>query len=150
MTDFELDELCTKLFDVGLKSTTDFNTRQKVLFLFLDIFNYIQEDGLDVYLSNNLDSPFDIRPNTNSMRELGLHQTADKFDFIKNRFDINKHHQDGETWDDYKSRIGILDEVNSWDNILTQEMRDQFPYEWIRQNYKELSEGLSFERRASR
>lgn len=146
MTDLELHDLCAELFEVGLKSTTNFNNKQKVLFLFLDIFNYIQEDGLDVYLSNNLCSPFDIRPNTNSMRELGLHHTADKFDFIKSRFDSNKHHQDGETWDEYKSRIEILDEVNSWDNTLTKEMSDHFPYKWIRQNYKDLSEGLSFER----
>ena len=146
MTDLELDDLCTELFDVGLKSTTNFNDKQKILFLFLDIFNYILEDGLDVYLSNNLCSPFDIRPNTNSMRELGLHHTADKFDFIKNRFDCNKHHQDGETWDKYKSRIGILNEVNSWDSTLIKEMSDHFPYEWIRQNYKALIDGLSFER----
>ena len=80
------------------------------------------------------------------MRELGLHHTADKFDFIKNRFDSNKHHHDGETWDEYKSRIEILDEVNSWDNTLVKEMSDHFPYEWIRQNNTDLSEGLSFER----
>jgi hypothetical protein len=146
MTDFELDDLCTVLFDVGLKSTTNLNDKQKALFLFLDIFNYIQEDGLDVYLSNNLYPPFDIRPNTNSMRELGLHHTAEKFDFIKNRFDSNRHHQDGETWEEYKSRIGILDEVNSWHNTLNREISDHFPYEWIRLNYKDLSEGLSFER----
>jgi hypothetical protein len=146
MTDFELDDLCTELFDVGLISTTDFNDKQKVLFLFLDVFNYIHEDGLDVYLSNNLYPPFDIRPNTNSLRELGLHHTADKFDFIKNKFDSNSHHKDGETWDEYKLRIGILDEVKSWDTTLIEEISDNFPYDWIRRNYKDLSKGLSFER----
>lgn len=146
MTDLESHDLCTELFDVGLKSTADFNDKQKVLFLFLDIFNYIQEDGLDVYLSNNLYPPFDIQPNANSMRELGLHHTADKFEFIKNRFDCNKHHQDGETWDEYKLRIGILNEVDSWDDTLIREMSDHFPYAWIRRNYKDLSEGLSFNR----
>jgi hypothetical protein len=146
MTDLELDDLCTELFEVGLKSSTNFNDKQNVLFLFLGIFNYIQEDGLDVYLSNNMHPPFDIRPTTKSMRELGLHHTADRFDFIKNRFDINRHHQDGETWEEYKTRIGIVGEVNSSDKTLIREMSDHFPYEWIRRNYKDLSEGLNFER----
>ena len=146
MTNLVLRNLCTELFDVGLKSGTNFNDKQNVLFLFLGIFNYIQEDGLDVYLSNNMHPPFDIRPTTKSMRELGLRHTADRFDFIKNRFDINRHHQDGETWEEYKTRIGIVGEVNSSDKTLIREMSDHFPYEWIRRNYKDLSEGLNFER----
>ncbi|MFZ6009800.1 MAG: hypothetical protein ACOYXT_05570 [Bacteroidota bacterium] len=144
MTDLELDDLCTNLFNVGLKSTTDVNDKQKTIFLFLAIFNYIHEDGLDVYLSNNLNSPFDIRSNINSMRELGLQDVADKFEFMQNRFDLNKHHRDGETWDEYKLRIGIATEVNSWENTLLNEMRDNYPYSWINKNCTDLSEGLGF------
>ena len=34
MTELDLDDLCTELFDVGLKSIDNFNDEQKNLFLF--------------------------------------------------------------------------------------------------------------------
>lgn len=143
MTNQESHSLCTQLFDIGLKSTNSFNDKQKTLYLFLDIFNYIDEDELDVYLSNNLYPPFDIRPNIIAMRELGLHQIADKFAFIKNCFDGHSPHQQGETWDQYKLRIGIWSHVDIWDKTLRDEFNDNFPYAWIDQNYFELTDGLN-------
>ena len=112
----------------------------------MDIFNYILEDGLDVYLSNNMNQSFDIRPNINAMRELGLPQIADNFEFIKSRFDDNEDHKEGETWDEYKLRLGILGKGNSWDTVLIKDMADNFPYQWIRLNYAELTNGLNLKR----
>jgi len=146
MTELEISKLCDELFVEGLKSTINFNDEQKTLFLFLDIFNYIDEDGLDVYLSNNLYSPFEIQPSIDSMKELGLYQIAEKFEFIKERFDNNKQHHEWESWDEYKSRIGIKNEVNSWDTSLIREIRDNFPHEWIYKNLNNLIDGLVIEK----
>lgn len=149
MTDFEIKDLCIELFNLGIKPTNNFNTKQKTLYLFLDTFSNLLEVGLDVYLSKNLHSTFDIQPTIDSLTELGLYDAAAKFDLVKNRFDNNEHQQVGETWDEYKSRIGIQDEVNSWNDELINEMSDQFPFKWINKNSKNLNEGLSFERKSS-
>ena len=142
MTQEHIDKLCIALFDRGLESLIELNSKQQTLYLFLDIYYYMQEDGLDIYLSNNLTPPFDIIPNINAMRELGLSIISDYFEFIKVSFDNNELHKQGEKWHEYKSRIGILDKVNYLDPILTKMMTDDFPFNWIEKNYNELNKNL--------
>jgi hypothetical protein len=149
MKEENIDNLCIALFDRGLKSVIDLNSKQKTLYLFLDIFYYIEEDGLDVYLSNNLNPPFDIIPNINAMRELGLDSISDHFQFIKVSFDNNEFWQEVETWEGYKTRIGILDRVNYLHPILSKIMVENFPLIWIIENYNELIDNLDL-RMASR
>jgi hypothetical protein len=76
------------------------------------------------------------------MRELRLDSISDYFEFIKVSFDNNEFWQEGETWEGYKTRIGILDKVNYLHPVLFKMMMDKFPLTWIIENYNELIDNL--------
>jgi hypothetical protein len=134
------------LYDQGLtKGTESFSDGQKLLYNYFDMLYYVEIGGFTGFLYNNIDKDDRMPAFVHCLFYFGFLELSQQLDNIY-RQAKGQQWQEAEGWDDYLTRLHLIDKVDALETHFYKELAGYPIDNWIEQHYEDLSGGIDMQK----
>jgi hypothetical protein len=143
----DVTDLKHSLYDQGLNQGTEsFNDVQKRLYDYLDLLYYVETDGFNGFLYNNVDKDVRMPGFVQCLFYFGFPELSQQLEYIYLQAK-DQQWEETEGWEDFLTRLRLTDKVDALEKYLYQAIAGYLIDDWTEQHYTVLSAGIIIRKR---